>query len=86
VSQVGKNFQDDMVALGFGGTDGSSIYNPSDSNTVLNTGACEVMRNHMQVCTETLAISFVMIIFIIRDSPRIRNSSFTFFVQCDKID
>ena len=43
--------QDDIAALGLSGSDpnGFSSYNPSDANTILNTGASEVMRNHMQV-------------------------------------
>jgi hypothetical protein len=41
--------------LGLGSCDinGGSTYNPSDVTTFLNTGACEVMRNHMQVLTFT---------------------------------
>jgi hypothetical protein len=47
--------QDDVAALGLGSCDinGGSTYNPSDVTTFLNTGACEVMRNHMQVLTFT---------------------------------
>jgi hypothetical protein len=54
VLQTLISFQDDIVAIGLGGPDSNgSSYNPSDSNAILNTGACEVMRNHMQVSLET---------------------------------
>ena len=52
-----------MVAMGLNGSDGS-ICNPND-NTVLNTGACEVMRNHMQVSLTLLSVWLSYCLFLV---------------------
>ena len=65
--------KDDVAALGFGCPEGSPSYNPSDSSTVLNTGACEVMRNHMQVIDSFNFLSVRCLHILSEQLHRVKN-------------